>query len=62
MKYKQFYYFTFAFFLSLNVLVYLAKSGHSVFYFIFPAFIAFVLAYFFAKLAFRKIGWRKHES
>jgi hypothetical protein len=62
MGYKQFYRFVFALFLSLNALVYLAKSGYDALQYFSAAFVTFSLAYLFAMLFFRKIGWRKQEA
>lgn len=61
MGYKQFYRFVFALFLSLNVLVYLAKSGAAPLHYFSAAVVAFCISYLFAMLMFRKIGWRKEE-
>jgi len=62
MGYKQFYRFVFALFLSLNVLVYLAKSGATPLYYFSAAVVTFSISYLFAMLMFKKIGWRKQEA
>ena len=62
MGYRQFYRFVFALFLSLNALVYLAKSGYEPMQYVSATIITFSVAYVFAMLFFRKIGWRKQEA
>ena len=61
MGYKLFYRVVFSLFLSLNVLVYLAKTGNSPIQYLGLSLVTFGLAYLFAMLVFRKIGWKKEE-
>ena len=61
MGYKQFYRFVFSLFLSMNILVYLAKNGYSPLYSGAATVITFGLSYLAAVVMFKKIGWRKHD-
>lgn len=59
MGYRQFYRFVFSLFLSLNILVYFAKSGQTLLYSAAAALITFGLSYLLAMIVFRRIGWNK---
>lgn len=61
MGYRQFYRFVFSLFLSLNILVYLAKNGYSPLYSGAATVITFGLSYLVAFVLFKKIGWRKQS-
>lgn len=62
MGHKQFYRFIFAFFVSLNILVYLMKSGEHSTNYTAAALLTFAASYLFALFAFRNFGWRKKEE
>lgn len=62
MGHKQFYRFIFALFLSLNILVYLAKTGHPPVYYGSASVLTFGLSYVFAMFAFKRLGWRKQRE
>jgi hypothetical protein len=59
MGHKQFYRFVFALFVSLNLLVYLVKTGHEPVYYFSASAATYGAAYLFAMLVFRRFGWKK---
>jgi hypothetical protein len=59
MGHKQFYRFVFALFASLNLFVYLMNLGYDPMQYVGASALVFVGAYLFAKLVFRRFGWRK---
>lgn len=61
MGHKQFYRFIFSLFVSLNILVYLAKTGYEPLHYSSAAVLTFGLAYLFAVVVFRRLGWRKSD-
>ncbi len=62
MGHKQFYRFVFALFTSLNLLVYMMKIGYEPLYYFSASALAFIGAYLFAMLVFRRFGWKKSMS
>jgi hypothetical protein len=62
MGYRQFYRFVFSLFLSLNVLVYFAKTGQPPLYYTSAAVAVFGLAYLLAMLVFKRLGWKKQAD